>query len=107
MFGLRSLHLMAIFILIYVGVEVTLGGKSHKNAVLCPSDSSFYPFRLDCYIRYQPSWRRPFFRIYLFWFLRRYAYVFLRFCIYLMCFAGLTLGRIGLLWVNQKVRSIP
>ena len=26
MFKLRSLHLMAIFILVYVGVEVTLGG---------------------------------------------------------------------------------
>ena len=31
MFRLKSLHLMAIFILIYVGVEVTLGGES------CPS----------------------------------------------------------------------
>ena len=27
MFKLRSLHLMAIFILVYVGVEVTLGGS--------------------------------------------------------------------------------
>lgn len=27
MFKLRALHLMAFFILIYVGVEVTIGGK--------------------------------------------------------------------------------
>ena len=28
MFKLRSLHIMAVFILIYVGIEVTLGGLS-------------------------------------------------------------------------------
>ena len=29
MFKLKSLHLMAVFILIYIGVEVTLGGQTY------------------------------------------------------------------------------
>ena len=30
MFKLKSLHLMAVFILIYIGVEVTLGGETYE-----------------------------------------------------------------------------
>ena len=29
MFKLKSLHLLALFIMVYVGVEVTIGGKPH------------------------------------------------------------------------------
>ena len=32
MFKLKSLHLMAVFILIYIGVEVTLGGEACTKA---------------------------------------------------------------------------
>ncbi len=106
MFKLKSLHLMAVFVLIYVGVEVTLGGQSAENLAFRSCDSPFDLRRLDCYIRYRPSWWRPVFRIHLFWFLWRYAYVFPNFGIRLTCFVGLTLGRIGLLWVTQKVRSM-
>lgn len=34
MFKLRELHLLAVFILIYVGIEVTLGGTlTHRNSL--------------------------------------------------------------------------
>lgn len=33
MFKLKNLHLLAIFILVYVGVEVTIGGTSLAHSV--------------------------------------------------------------------------
>ncbi|EJF59568.1 MFS general substrate transporter [Dichomitus squalens] len=67
MFRLKSLHLMAIFILIYVGVEVTLGGwiVTYVKDLRGGGPSAGY--------------------------------------ISSGFFGGLTLGRVGLLWVNQKV----
>ena len=76
-----------------------------QTTAVCLLDSSFYLHRLDRYVCYQPSWWRPFIRIHLVWFLRRYAPVFPRLRSQLKSFAGLTLGRVGLLWVNQKVRA--
>ncbi|PIL23359.1 MFS general substrate transporter [Ganoderma sinense ZZ0214-1] len=67
MFTLRSLHLMAIFILIYVGVEVTLGGWIVTYVINLRGGG--------------PS----------------SGYISSGF------FGGLTLGRVGLLWVTQKV----
>ncbi|KAI0763030.1 MFS general substrate transporter [Trametes elegans] len=66
-FGLRVLHLMAFFILIYVGVEVTLGGWIVTYVIQLRGGG--------------PS----------------SGYISSGF------FGGLTLGRVGLLWVNQKV----
>jgi fucose permease len=36
MFKLKALHLLAFFILVYVGVEVTIGGKSRATFALVP-----------------------------------------------------------------------
>ncbi len=36
MFRLRSLHFLAFFALLYVGVEVTLGGKPHPTLPISP-----------------------------------------------------------------------
>ncbi|KAI0631187.1 MFS general substrate transporter [Trametes polyzona] len=66
-FSLRALHLMAFFILIYVGVEVTLGGWIVTYVIQLRGGG--------------PS----------------SGYISSGF------FGGLTLGRVGLLWVNQKV----
>ncbi|RPD61356.1 MFS general substrate transporter [Lentinus tigrinus ALCF2SS1-6] len=67
MFRLRTLHLMAIFILIYVGVEVTLGGWIVTYVINLRGggpDSGYISSGF---------------------------------------FGGLTLGRVGLLWVNHKI----
>ncbi|KAI0356007.1 MFS general substrate transporter [Trametes cingulata] len=66
-FALRALHLMAFFILIYVGVEVTLGGWIVTYVIQLRGGG--------------PS----------------SGYISSGF------FGGLTLGRVGLLWVNKKV----
>ncbi|KAH9899251.1 MFS general substrate transporter [Cubamyces lactineus] len=67
MFKLRVLHLMAFFILIYVGVEVTLGGWIVTYVIQLRGGG--------------PS----------------SGYISSGF------FGGLTLGRVGLLWVNKKI----
>ncbi|PIL32913.1 hypothetical protein GSI_05031 [Ganoderma sinense ZZ0214-1] len=66
MFTLKSLHLMAVFILIYIGVEVALGGWIVTYVIVLRGGG--------------PS----------------AGYISSGF------FAGLTLGRIGLLWINHK-----
>ncbi|KAH9852210.1 MFS general substrate transporter [Lenzites betulinus] len=67
MFKLRELHLLAVFILIYVGIEVTLGGWIVTYVIQLRGGG--------------PS----------------SGYISSGF------FGGLTLGRVGLLWVNKKV----
>ncbi|KAI8976584.1 MFS general substrate transporter [Trametes punicea] len=67
MFRLRALHLMAIFALIYVGIEVTLGGWIVTYVIQLRGGG--------------PS----------------SGYISAGF------FGGLTLGRVGLLWVNKMV----
>ena len=57
MFRLKALHTLALFILVYVGVEVTIGGKSrpmHCRAVLTTRSDH----RLDCdlYDSCSPRW---------------------------------------------------
>ena len=67
----RAVHLLALFILIYVGVEVTIGGLSKLRIFFeAPADKNF---RLDCHFchRTTPWW--PFVRLYLFRVLWRYA----------------------------------
>ena len=72
MFQLRSLHLMAIFILIYVGVEVTLGG-SHKSIDSYSSFASNYgSYRVGGHLPKGPAWWRTICRIRFFRILRRY-----------------------------------
>ncbi|EIW55077.1 MFS general substrate transporter [Trametes versicolor FP-101664 SS1] len=66
-FGLRALHLMAIFILIYVGVEVTLGGWIVTYVIQLRGGGASSGYISSGF------------------------------------FGGLTLGRVGLLWVNRKV----
>ena len=36
MFKLKSLHFMAVFIVIYIGVEVTLGGEAYNGMAQVP-----------------------------------------------------------------------
>ena len=53
MMRLRDVHLMACFILIYVGVEVTLGGKSSRypHCEYLQADAEML-CRVDCHIRH-------------------------------------------------------
>ena len=69
MFRLNALHILAFFILVYVGVEVTIGGK--------PPSLSHFPrqhgprYRLDCDLRHSGSPRRAIVRVYIGWIFRR------------------------------------
>ena len=60
MFRLRSLHLLAFFALLYVGVEVTLGGTlprpfdARKRTILTMRTT---PCRLDCRVYPETPWR--------------------------------------------------
>ena len=62
MFRLRSLHLLAFFALLYVGVEVTLGGTlprsfgARKRTVLIIGTTSF---RMDRRVYPEAPWRWP------------------------------------------------
>jgi fucose permease len=50
MFRLKSVHLLAVFILVYVGVEVTIGGVFLANSRSCSPgfhDRLYFP-RVDC-----------------------------------------------------------
>ena len=78
MFKLKSLHLMAVFILIYIGVEVTLGGEVYDGMTqawrAAPNTHQSRDLRrLDCYVRYRPPRWWSFGRVHLLWFLRRYV----------------------------------
>jgi fucose permease len=48
--GLRNVHLMAIFIFVYVGIEVTIGGTDTPHALYTP-ESNNTP-RLDRHIHH-------------------------------------------------------
>ena len=65
-----SVHFMGIFILFYVGLEVTLGSKSSPS--YAPIPQVFYVGdRLDCHIHNRSSGWWPFFWICFRWILRR------------------------------------
>ena len=70
-FGLKAVHLLAVFAFIYVGVEVTLGGqKSIKPHFIF---TRFFAFRLDRYIHHpRATWRTQYW-IYFFRFLWWYV----------------------------------
>ena len=40
--GLKTVHLLSFFALVYVGVEVTLGGKEHRTIFRFPSGLNEY-----------------------------------------------------------------
>ena len=65
MFKLRVLHLMAFFILIYVGVEVTLGGAQPQPSLLCTSLTRGAIDRLDRHVRHSVARWRTVLRIHL------------------------------------------
>ncbi|KAI0358139.1 MFS general substrate transporter [Trametes cingulata] len=67
MFRLRTLHILAFFILIYVGVEVTLGGWIVQYVIDLRGGGPSSGYIASAF------------------------------------FGGLTLGRVGLLWVNRKL----
>lgn len=50
MFKLKALHLLALFILVYVGVEVTIGGTSLASSV--PQRQNIPHCRMDCHLRH-------------------------------------------------------
>lgn len=98
-----AVHLIALFVLIYVGVEVTTGGKLWSPLLLPHVQLSHSHDRLDCNIHHQCSWRWTLCRIHLFRVLRRYIMIKLCSNLLMHCPPGLMLGRVLLLWVNKKV----
>lgn len=53
-FRLKMVHLLAFFILVYVGVEVTIGGASSMDDDDdLTTNLAFFRFRVDCHIYYQ------------------------------------------------------
>lgn len=64
MFKLKALHLLALFILVYVGVEVTIGGTSLAPSV--PLILNTLHCRVDCHIYHSGSPWWPIIRIYIF-----------------------------------------
>jgi fucose permease len=67
MAGTRVLHFIAVFALIYVGIEVTLGGTFLVSSPGTLLKSS----RLDCDVYYRGAKWWPVSRICLLWFLWR------------------------------------
>jgi fucose permease len=56
MFKLKALHLLALFIMVYVGIEVTIGGKPHTFAL--SSQQRGLRCRVDRDLRHPgPPWR--------------------------------------------------
>ena len=71
-FTSKDVQLLAAFILVYVGIEVTLGGTS--ESVVSLSYAGFTTmFRLDCDVYHRRPWRWPIVWVYLFRILRRYV----------------------------------
>jgi MFS family permease len=70
MFKLKALHLLAFFILVYVGVEVTIGGKPQTTfaLVLQQLDPCC---RVDCDLRHPSSPRRAIVWLHIIWIFRR------------------------------------
>ena len=71
-FGLRTVHLLSIWALIYVGVEVTLGGVSFYYA-LHMNFSLRGISRLDCHFHRRKERRRRLGGLHIFWLLWRYV----------------------------------
>lgn len=70
--GQKTVHLLAFFILVYVGVEVTIGGTlSNPHMTLCTS--SLFHYRLDRHIHQRRARRRPGIWIRVRWLLRWYV----------------------------------
>jgi hypothetical protein len=69
MFNLKALHLLAFFILVYVGVEVTISGKPFPLSRFllrrCPC------YRVDRHLRYSGSPRRAIVWVHIIWVFRR------------------------------------
>jgi hypothetical protein len=70
MFRLKALHLLAFFILVYVGVEVTIGGRS-LHTVALSAVVTRPAHRLDCDLRDPGSPWRPIIWVYICWILWR------------------------------------
>ena len=72
MFKLKALHILALFSLVYVGVEVTISGKSrsvHCRAVL--SMTTQFGHRLDCDLHDSCTPRWAIIWVYINWILWR------------------------------------
>ena len=95
---IKAVHFLAFFVLFYVGVEVTIGGKIYA---ICFCDLSPKKLRLGCHFYAWCPWRWSYNRLYLFRLLRGYVLL-SEFHVYSLV-KGLMLGRVLLLWVNKKV----
>jgi hypothetical protein len=55
----KTVHLLAVFLLIYIGVEVTIGGK-FTFLIALTKTSDYHEIRVDCNIFDDRSWRWAF-----------------------------------------------
>ena len=71
-FALKDVHLLAVFILVYVGVEVTLGGTFvMASYIFCAMFTMM--FRLDCHICHRCPWGWSIVWVYIIRIFWRYA----------------------------------
>ena len=104
--ALKDVHLLAVFILVYVGVEVTIGGMS---VMFIPLRSAPDFARLDRNVYHRHPWRWPILWIYIIRVFRRYvtsSMSLFRSYMHIHRRIGLMTGRVVLLWINQKVCSL-
>lgn len=69
-FKLKALHLLAFFTLVYVGVEVTIGGPSRQPSQ--PKDE-LTVCRLDRHFHHRRAGRRSLVRLHICWILWRFC----------------------------------
>lgn len=74
MMGNKDVHFLSVFALIYVGVEVTMGGEYPSECWKCgrsPKSLTYLPIRLERDIHSRAtSWQRQC-RLHILWILRR------------------------------------
>ena len=101
-FRLREVHFLAFFILIYVGVEVTLGGNSFSLLECSYLLSTLLPGWTVTYILNVRGGGKNSGYVSSGFFGGKSIKLRLK-LVSNYLYTGLTLGRVGLLWVNKKI----
>ena len=66
----KTVHLLALFLMVYIGVEVTIGGMILVNYMIVHMSDYDYYIRMDCNIHDDHSWRWAFVRLCFYWIFR-------------------------------------
>lgn len=66
MMRIKSVHALSFFALIYVGIEVTLGGERALDGCCCPELVNLATRRLECDVHTGKAWGKCKLRLHLF-----------------------------------------